>query len=217
MATFDPFDDTDEGVISFEGDKVWRDVSQETSSETGNREQPTLRRPSFDMEENGPPGEIPAKNVCVRVDTPTATLATLLCGKVHGECLARVSARTITFKVWKEIFWVFEQQNVVLLFRQRADYLDYHSNPFLSKQEREYLIKKKIKLEGNLRCLPISRKKYRRQTQLYYFALEAVHDYGPIVVAKFGALQNDILEDLRLLINQRIQKMRHQNLNKKSE
>ena len=169
------------------------------------------------MEEDEPPGEIRATNESVRVENPTATLATLLCGKVHGECLARVSARTITFKVWKEIFWVFEQQNVVLLFRQRADYLDYHSNPFLSEQEREYLVKKKIKLEGNLRCLPMSRKKYRRQTQLYCFALEAVHDYGPIMVAKFGALQSDILEDLRFLINQKIQKMRRQNLNEKSE
>ena len=130
-------------------------------------------------------------------------------------------------KVWKPAFWVFDDDsgaagssssssssangNTLLIFRERAHYLDFKSNPFLTAAERSYTVKKRVALGPAFRCLPINRKGYRSASsspQLYYFALEQVYDFGPLVVVKFGSESQSVLEDLRQLLTERIQALK---------
>jgi len=82
---------------------------------------------------------------------PQVSLGQLLLGKLHGECLARVSARTLMMKEWKPCFWVFDHPGLLLVFRERQHYLDYAANPYLSKAEKEYTVKKRLELGPNFK------------------------------------------------------------------
>ena len=137
-----------------------------------------------------------------------STLSQALLGKIYGECLARLSARSLLMKVWKPSFYIFEEQNTLLVFRERSHYLDFKSNPFLSAAEREYTVKKRVELEPTLRCLPISRKRYSGLNELYYFAMEKMHDFGPVVIVKFGSAHQSVLEDIRQQLNDRLQALK---------
>jgi len=110
-------------------------------------------------------------------------------------------------KDWKQCFWVFDQPDVLLVFRERKDYLDYAANPYLDKAMREFTIKKRIVLTACFSTTPISQKSYGILTSsqmVYHFTVEEAHDYGPSTAIKFGAPAISILEDLRATINERI-------------
>jgi hypothetical protein len=157
-------------------------------------QQPSVQQPSVQQQYQAQQQQAPK------------TLARLLAGKLHGECLARISMRTLLAKEWKPCFWVFDAPNVLLVFRERAHYLDYHANPYLTAAETDFLVKKRVVLAANLTAYPITQKAYGlfASTQTYTFKVEEQRDYGPATVVKFGAPAMSMLEDLRAAINDQI-------------
>lgn len=171
-----------------------------------------VRKPSFDEAEEveselgqAQPFKMTSKQPLIPPER--LTLARLIYARNHGECLARVSLRTLLAKAWKPCFWVFDKPNVLLVFRERSHYLDYHANPYLEEHEREYMIKKRIVLGANQMCSPVTQKNYSvtSQRMLYHFTVEEQRDYGPAVLVKFGAEEFSVLEDLRGSISSKIQ------------
>jgi len=138
------------------------------------------------------------------------TLARLIYGRNHGQCLARASLRTLLVKRWKPCFWIFDKPNVLLVFRERFHYLDYHANPYLDDTEREYTVKKRIVLSPNHMCSPVTQKNYGLASKrvLYHFKVEEQKDYGPAVLIKFGADELSLLEDLHDMISSKIDEMK---------
>jgi len=124
----------------------------------------------------------------------------LLVGKMHGECLSRISARTMLTKTWKPCFWVFDSRDVLLVFRERQHYREYCMNPFLDDDTRSYLQKKRIELAANYRCTPVTRKPYghgENVQMLYHFTIEEIRDYGAVPILKFADRELQVLEDIR--------------------
>jgi len=197
---------------------------QETAAEG------SLRKPSFDAADGAaavppnPPAQQPAyqsppqpyqppvqppvvqqQYQAQQQDTPT-TLARMLSGKLHGECLARISMRTLLVKEWKPCFWVFHKPNELLVLRKREDYLDFNVNPYLTAEEKEFLVKKRVNINANVTAYPINQKDYGlfASAHTYNFKVEEQRDYGPAILIKFGAPSMSMLEDLRAAINDQI-------------
>ena len=49
--------------------------------------------------------------------------------KVHGECVARCTLRTLYSKRWKPAFAVLDRPELLLLFRSKDDFADYLRGP----------------------------------------------------------------------------------------
>ena len=114
-------------------------------------------------------------------------------------------------KEWKPCFWVFDKPNVVLVFRERGHYLDYCANPYLSKEEKEYTVKKRLTLGPNFKIYPITQKAYGlKGTLIYHFTVEEMMDYGPSTAIKFGASASSLLEDLHVYLNDEVHKKRRE-------
>ena len=159
----------------------------------------------------------------------------LVRGKPHGECLARASVRALLFRAWRPAFFVFEKPQVLLLFRTEADYFEWHKNPHLDKECREYLVKKAINLTHTARCSPVTAKGYRKVSSdaeagrfsslsalaaglspfaedrsLLHFTLEELRPNGKLVVAKFASTDSDTLKELREAIHDSVDDLREQ-------
>jgi hypothetical protein len=150
---------------------------------------------------------------------PTNNNAPSSMGQTHGECLSRVSMRSLLMNDWKPCFWVFDEPTLLLVFREKPHYLEYRSNPFLDEETRGYLVKKRISLAHNFACHPITNKAegiFSSPSQVYHFTVEEAMDYGPSTVIKFGSSQLSVLEDLRMLISQKITDMRSQRGSRRS-
>jgi len=107
---------------------------------------------------------------------------------VEGECLSRISLRTLIVKDWKPVFWVFMSKGVLGLYRSKDD---YRYNPHGKG------MKKRIIINYNHTCTEISRKEYRGYGYLDHFTLEEQMDYGPSTVAKFAGHNRASVQKLR--------------------
>lgn len=114
--------------------------------------------------------------------------------------------RTLLVKEWKPCFWVFHKPNELLVLRKREDYLDFNVNPYLTAEEKEFLVKKRVAISANVTAYPINQKDYGlfASSHTYNFKVEEQRDYGPAVLVKFGAPSMSMLEDLRAAINDQI-------------
>lgn len=124
----------------------------------------------------------------------------LLVDKAHGECLSRISTRTMITKAWKPCFWVFDTPNVFIIFRERQHYREYCMNPFLDDATRTYLQKKRVELGAHYRCTPVTRKPYGSGDgvrMLYHFTIEEIRDYGAVPIIKLADRELDVLEEIR--------------------
>ncbi|CAN0330104.1 unnamed protein product, partial [Discosporangium mesarthrocarpum] len=61
-------------------------------------------------------------------------------GRPDGECLARISVRTLLVKKWKPTYFIFELPDLLLLYRSRDDYI---YNP------KGTMIKKRVEVKHN--------------------------------------------------------------------
>ncbi|CAM9178747.1 unnamed protein product, partial [Phaeothamnion confervicola] len=119
--------------------------------------------------------------------------------KPDGECLARISVRTLLVKKWKPTYFIFELPDLLLLYRSRDDYL---YNP------KGTMIKKRIELKYNHTLTQLKRKVYKDTGYLWHFTLEEQLDYGPSVVAKFAHHEKRPLEDVGNRIAEAIREKR---------
>ena len=141
-----------------------------------------------------------------RASTPNAATATAalqagatLEGKVYGTCLVRTSFRSLVLKDWKECFWVLENPNLLMVFRNAANYRGYHENKMISPEERELLCKSRIDLSVKYFCKGVGMKKYSGKT-IHTFALQEKTDLGPLMALKFGSPFLDEMIDLRNML-----------------
>merc|ERR1740124_921998 len=58
-----------------------------------------------------------------------------------GHVSARLSPKSLIMKKWKRVFWVTYGETTVLVFRSRADFEEWVSNPYMSGKERKGLVK----------------------------------------------------------------------------
>ena len=64
-----------------------------------------------------------------------------------GQCIARISMRTLVMKKWKRIFWITYGNDKMLFFRSQVDFEEWVMNPHLSWNQREKLVKLRIDFE----------------------------------------------------------------------
>lgn len=126
-----------------------------------------------------------------------------------GFCLARISFRSILIKKWKQVFWVTYGTSKLLFFRSNSDFQDWVSNPYLTKVQRDFLVKlevdlvedaSKMNVKGyqatNLRC------KSYQNSMLHQFKLERWMDYGPTIAAAFASQRESDVYNLRTIISE---------------
>ncbi len=58
-----------------------------------------------------------------------------------GECMARFSMKSMIIKKWRPSFWITYGDHQVLFFRSRVDFEEWVSNPYLTKDNRDALVK----------------------------------------------------------------------------
>jgi hypothetical protein len=119
--------------------------------------------------------------------------------KPDGECLARISKRTLLVKAWKTTYFIFELPDLLLLYRSRDDRI---YNP------RGSMIKKRIEIKHNHTLSPLTRKFYKDYGYLWHFTMEEQMDYGPSVIAKFAYQDKRPLEELGNRIAEAIREKR---------
>jgi hypothetical protein len=71
--------------------------------------------------------------------------------KPNGECLCRISYKSILTHDWKPCVWVLEASNVLHVFRDKNEYYAFHQNPYLDEASRNFLLRAKIELTGDHR------------------------------------------------------------------
>lgn len=67
-----------------------------------------------------------------------------------GECMARFSLRSMIIKKWRQCFWIAYGNNQILFFRSKVDFEEWVSNPYLSKTERDALVKLNVDFVNDL-------------------------------------------------------------------
>lgn len=126
-----------------------------------------------------------------------------------GYTLARISFRSIVIKKWKQIYWVTYGTSKILIFRSHADFEDWVANPYLTKNQRDFLVKLevdfvddayKVNVRGyqitSIRC-----KNYQTQ-MLHQFKLERWMDYGPTIAAAFASTSQGDVNNLRVIMSE---------------
>jgi len=113
-----------------------------------------------------------------------------------GHMQARTSLKALLIKKWKSAFWIMYEDNEVYLFRSKVDFEEWATNPYLSKVEREEIVKLKIDFklgsESNLgvkgfRLFSLQSKPYGKSGQMYAFKIEQWMHYGPVVLGAFAS------------------------------
>jgi hypothetical protein len=72
-----------------------------------------------------------------------------------GQCLCRISLKSILTHDWKPCFWILEADNCLHVFRDKNDYTTFHENSFLDEKTRNFLLKANIELTGQHRFVPM--------------------------------------------------------------
>ena len=67
-----------------------------------------------------------------------------------GYILSRISFRTILMKRWKQVFWIMYGPHTLYFFRSNQDFNDWVSNPYLTLEQRDFLVKLKVDFMGDL-------------------------------------------------------------------
>jgi len=116
--------------------------------------------------------------------------------KHSGTVMARISIKSLILKRWKQIFWITYGEHKVVFFRNKADFDEWLSNPYLNKEERMQLIKAGVSFKNGtqaltgikyFRALPLKAKEYLNRGIMHTFKLEQWMHYGPVIVGAFAS------------------------------
>lgn len=124
-----------------------------------------------------------------------------------GYVLSRISFRTIMLKKWKQTYWVQYGPHTMVWFRNYADFDDWLNNPYLTQQQRNYLIKLAVNFvhdlyKPNVRGYQVTqaRSKQYGNKILKQFKLERWMDFGPTIAAAFASTDPKEVDELRLAL-----------------
>jgi len=134
--------------------------------------------------------------------------------KHSGNLMSRFSMKSMVTKKWKYAFWIAYGNNQILFFRSRADFEEWVSNPFLTKEARDALVKLDIDFINDLyksnakgyRPTSINLKDYAKHGMLYHFKLEFWTEFGPSVKGSFSSKNENDVYCLRRIMAGMIEK-----------
>lgn len=124
-----------------------------------------------------------------------------------GTILARFSiASKLINKKWKQYFWIIYGTHQLYFFSSKQDFEEWLFNPFLSKRERDGLVKFGAEFKGNVRygATSMKTKIYRDQGALHNFKLEKWLDNSASFAAAFANKKNENIQVFRTLITEMI-------------
>jgi hypothetical protein len=84
-------------------------------------------------------------------NAPTSDDKQAIKKKPSGQCLCRISVKSVLTHDWKPCLWVLETGNVLHVFRDIKNYQTFHQNTFLDEETRSFLLRAKIELTGEHR------------------------------------------------------------------
>merc|ERR1719491_2221503 len=150
-----------------------------------------------------------AKNLALHAPSSANALPDFEKVTHSGYALARISFRSIVIKKWKQIFWVTYGTSKILIFRSNADFEDWMANPYLTKNQRDFLVKLEVDFvqdayKANVRGYQVTniRCKNYQNKLLHQFKLERWMDYGPTIAAAFASQNEKDVFSLRVIISE---------------
>lgn len=133
-----------------------------------------------------------------------------------GLILARISARSKIMKKWKECFWITYGDSKVLLFRSKSDFVEWVSNPYLTRRQRNSLMKSSIDFVGDYEDdihllgyqVSENRMKYYNHNVefLHQFKLEKRMVFGTFIAVAFASTEKSEALSIRTILMELAQK-----------
>jgi hypothetical protein len=171
-----------------------------------------------------PPPKVPQSLQAIRSRVHPAELATLPPFDLvqhSGECLARLSLKSIIIKKWRPTFWISFGDSQLLFFRSKNDFEEWISNPYLKEEQRTKLIKFSIDFANDVyqgivqgySVSTLSAKEYSRDGYMYHFKLEKWDQYGPSIHIAMGGKSEHEVRNLRSIMKAMIEVSSPQDLN----
>lgn len=163
-----------------------------------------------------PPPKLPASLKEIRSQMDTSRLSQLPRFeniKHSGECLARFSLKSMVIKKWRSTFWIAYGLQEIYFFRSKTDFEEWVSNPYLSKEQRNSLVKMKVDFVRDLdepfvegyQVSMMSMKHYKKEGEIYHYKLEKWDKLGPTVSVAIGGKNSIEIKNLRTIMKEMIE------------
>jgi len=120
-----------------------------------------------------------------------------------GSISTRTSLRSLVMKKWHPSYWMHYGPHTLLIFRSKEHLDDWANNPYHGKKQRDFLVKREIDFmidmeESNEsgghakevlghRLLPMKKKSYGKNEEMFQFKLERWTTLGCSVFAAFAS------------------------------
>lgn len=113
-----------------------------------------------------------------------------------GHMLARTTLKSIIIKKWRPVFWISYGESEILIFRSKADFEEWATNPYLTVIQREKIVKLSIDFKigpnhtSGVRCFrafTLQAKNYKKTGLVHTFKLEQWMHYGPVIIGAFAS------------------------------
>ena len=148
-------------------DSIHRNQTNQGRDRSGSMESSSTHSSDFQAEYTGailhdptfaPPPKFPENLSVVKMRffsdeknlTVKSTLPSFEQVNHSGECMARFSLRSMIIKKWRQSFWIAYGDNQILFFRSKIDFEEWVSNPYLTKTERDALVKLNVDFVNDL-------------------------------------------------------------------
>jgi hypothetical protein len=129
--------------------------------------------------------------------------------KHSGQCLGRLSVKSMLTKKWRQIFWISYKDHQIVFFRSKGDFEEWVSNPYLTPEARDELVKLHIDFKNHknienvmgYKVSPTSCKTYSGVSGfIYQFKVDKWYSYGPSVSAAIGSKTESEVSALRRIM-----------------
>lgn len=128
-----------------------------------------------------------------------------------GYVSARLSTASLILKKWKRVFWVtYNDETELLVFRSKSDFDEWATNPYMSPNQRNDLVKLRVNLKkggsGNLgvkcyRVTPLHSKEYGKMGKMCHFKLEQWMHHGPVTLGAFASNSKPEVGSFQVILN----------------
>lgn len=135
-----------------------------------------------------------------------------------GQVSARLSPKSLILKKWRRVFWVTYGETTVLVFRSRADFDEWASNPYMSAGEREAIVKLRVEFRRSedtnlgVKCYRASQlhsKDYGKSGTMCTFKLEQWMHHGPVVIGAFASSSKPEIGSFQIICNAMIERQKY--------
>jgi hypothetical protein len=194
---------------------IHRTFSNQSASSLGSRSSYNRKVPAILNDPTiAPPPKCPESLIAARKFAPDGrssprNLPNFDLIKHSGDCVARLSLKSMITKKWRQAFWAAYGDHAILFFRSRNDFEEWVSNPLLSAEARDELVKLNIDFKNHMqmgnvlgyKLSGISCKQYGRAAGLMYqFKVDKWYTHGPSISAAVGGKNDMEVRNLRSIM-----------------